>query len=314
MYLTRRHFTAGTASAIALGATGGIALAQEPIKLKMMFTAVTGFGGSYLAEYGGFFKKRGIEVEFIPTQSSGNNPPALVSNSVQLAGPTLPTLLQANDAGLDLVVIAGGAVYPLTGDILIARQGSGIEKPADLKGKTVGVPGLGALLHFMLIRTMKHNGVDPKSVRYVEIAFPQAADALKSGQIDAFPAQAPFTARILQSGAGYEVANWLKDTPDGTITVVHATTRKWAQDNVETVKKLRAAMQEAVDYGKTHTEDLYAAIAKYTKLPTQVVSSLPPPNLTVDVSPEQIKFWIDLMKEQNALKGNPDPKSVLFEP
>ncbi len=49
-------------------------LAQEPIKLKMMFTAVTGSGGSGLAEYGGFFKKRGIEVEFIPTQSSGNNP------------------------------------------------------------------------------------------------------------------------------------------------------------------------------------------------------------------------------------------------
>ncbi len=65
-------------------------------------------------------------MEFIQTTSSGNNPPALVSNSVQVAGPTMPTLLQANDSGLDLVVIANGAVYPLEADILVARQGSGI--------------------------------------------------------------------------------------------------------------------------------------------------------------------------------------------
>ncbi len=123
---------------------------------------------------------------------------------MQLAGPTLPTLLQANDAGLDLVVIAGGAVYPLTGDVLIAASGQRHREAGGLEARQIGVPGLGALLHFMLVRAMKHNGVDPKSVRYVEIAFPQAADALKSGQIDAFPAQAPFTARILQSGAGYE--------------------------------------------------------------------------------------------------------------
>lgn len=287
---------------------------QQPKKLKMMFTAVTGFGASYLAQDAGLFAKRGIEMEFIPTQSSGNNPPALVSNSVEVAGPTLPTLLQANDAGLDLVLIAGGAVYPLTGDVLVARPGSGIDKPADLKGKTVGVPGLGALLHFMLIRSLKENGVDPKSVRFVEMSFPQAADALKSGQIDAYPSQAPFTARILQSGAGYEVANWLKNTPDGTLTVAYATTRKWAEANRQTVKDLREAMEEAVALGKKDKDALYKAIAHYTKLPPAVVSSLPPPNLQVNVTAEQTKFWIDLVREQAAIKGNPDPKSMIFVP
>ena len=73
-------------------------------------------------------------------------------------------------------------------------------------------------------------------------------------------------------------------------------------------------MREANAYAKTHVDELYAAIAKYTKLPPQVVSSLPPPNLAVDVTPEQIKFWIDLAKEQGVIKGNPDPKSILYEP
>ena len=300
-------------SLIALAALWSGQAAAET-KLKMMYTAVSGFTAGYVAQEQGFFKKRGIDMEFVQTMSSGNNPPALVSNSVQVAGPTMPTLLQANDSGLDLVIIANGAVYPLEADILVARQGSGIQKPADLKGKTVGVPGLGALLHFMLIRNLQQNGVNPKDVKFVEVSFPQAADALKSGQIDAYPAQAPFTARILQSGAGYEVANWLKSTPDGTITVVYATTRQWAEANKETVKALREAMKEAVEYSKSHRPEMYAAIAKYTKLPQAVVSSLAPPNLEVDTSPKQVKFWIDLAKEQGAIKGNPDPAKIIYQP
>jgi NitT/TauT family transport system substrate-binding protein len=302
-------------AAILLAAVAGVTIpAQAETKLKMMYTPVSGFTAGYVAQDQGFFKKRGIDVEFMPTASSGNNPPALVSGSVQIAGPTMPTLLQANDSGLDLVVIASGAVYPLEADILVARQGSDIKKPTDLKGKTVGVPGLGALLHFMLIRNLQNNGVDPKSVRFVEVGFPQAADALKSGQIDAYPAQAPFTARILQSGAGYEVQNWLKNTPDGTLTVIYATTRKWAEANKQTVKDLRDAMKEAIEFSKTHRPEMYASIAKYTKLPQAVVSSLAPPNLEVDTTPKQIKFWIDLAKEQKAIKGNPDPAKIIYQP
>jgi NitT/TauT family transport system substrate-binding protein len=305
-------------SSFVIAATAALLSAAGPAaaetKLKMLYTAVGGFASAYVAQEAGFFKKRNIDMEFVLTQSSGNNPPALVSGSVQVAGPTMPTVLQANDAGLDIVVFAGGAVYPLTGDVLVARPGSGIEKPTDLKGKTVGVPGLGALLHFMLRRSLKANGVDPNSVKYVEVGFAQAADALRSGQIDAYPAQAPFTSRILQSGAGYEVANWLKDTPDGTLTVVYAALRKWAVDNKDTIIALRESMREANAYSKTHVDELYAAVGKYTKLPPQVVASLPPPNLIVDVTPEQVKFWIDLAKEQGFIKGNPDPKSILYEP
>ena len=92
-------------------AAASFGTAHAETKLKMMYTAVSGFTASYVAQEQGFFKKRGIDMEFIQTMSSGNNPPALVSNSVQVAGPTMPTLLQANDSGLDLVVIANGAVY-----------------------------------------------------------------------------------------------------------------------------------------------------------------------------------------------------------
>jgi hypothetical protein len=175
------------AAVVALTASPSPGAAQEVQKLKMLYTAVNGFASAYVAQEQGFFKKRGFEVEFVPTNSSGNNPPAMVAGSVQVGGPTMPTILQANDAGLDIVVFAGGTVYPLAGDMLIARQGSGIEKTTDLKGKRVGVPGLGALLHVMLRRNLKANGIDPDS-EICRDRLPQAGDAPKC-QIDAYPSQ-----------------------------------------------------------------------------------------------------------------------------
>ena len=71
-----KHFL-GATLALAIAAP---ASAQEVKKLKMMYTAVSGFASGYVAQEQGFFKKRGIDMEFIQTMSSGNNPPALVSN------------------------------------------------------------------------------------------------------------------------------------------------------------------------------------------------------------------------------------------
>jgi NitT/TauT family transport system substrate-binding protein len=306
-----RLTTIAAGLALALLAAAHPATAQT--KLKMTYTAVTGFTAGYVAEQQGFFQKHGVDVDFVQTNISGNIPAVIESGSSELGGPTLPSLLQANDAGLDLVVFAGGAVYPLSGDVLIARKGAGIQKVTDLKGKTVGVPGIGALLHIMLRRDLKANGVDPNSVKYVELGFPQAGDALRSGQIDAYPSQAPFTARILQSGAGEAVANWLSATPDGTPTVVYATTRTWANAHKKEINAMQDAMREALVFMKDHRDETNQAIGKYTGLPAAVVGSLPPPIINVDLTPKQIQFWIDICKEQGLIKGSPKPEDIWFQ-
>ena len=142
--MPRFRILALAAVAITLSLSGpGTARAQE--KIKMAYTAVSGFTLGYVAEQQGFFQKRGVDVDFVQTAISGNIPGAIVSGSVDIGGPTMPSVLQANDAGLHLVVFAGGAVYPLPGDVLVVRPGSGIKTTKDLKGKTVGVPGLGAI-------------------------------------------------------------------------------------------------------------------------------------------------------------------------
>lgn len=308
-----RSKTCVLALGIMLAAATGIKPAAALETIKMSYTAVSGFTLGYVAEQEGFFQKHGINVDFVQTAISSNIPGAVVSGSVQIGGFTMAQVLQGNSAGLDLVVLAGGAVYPLPGDVLVARPGANIKKVTDLMGKTVGVPGLGSLLDIMLRRNLKANGVDPSSVKYVQVGFPEAGDALRSGRIDAYPAEAPFTARIIQSGDGVVVSNWLQDTPAGTLTVVFGTTRKWAEAHKKEVAALRAGLEEAQAFVKTHKKETDQAIAKYTGLPEKVVAAIAVPPLVVNVTPKQVQFWINVCKEQHLIKGNPNPKSVLFE-
>src|SRR5665213_3011126 len=98
--------------AAAIVAVAGISSAGAQEHVKMSYTAVSGFALGYVAQEQGFFKNHGVDVEFLQTAISGNIPGAVVSGSVDIGGPTMPSVLQANDAGLDLVVFAGGAGYP----------------------------------------------------------------------------------------------------------------------------------------------------------------------------------------------------------
>src|SRR6266852_3102244 len=94
----------------ALAALSAAHPAAAQTKIKMSYTAVIGFALGYLAEQQGFFQKRGVDIDFIQTAISGNIPGAIVSGSVDIGGPTMPSVLQANDAGLDLVVFSGGSI------------------------------------------------------------------------------------------------------------------------------------------------------------------------------------------------------------
>ena len=81
-----------------------------------------------------------------------NLPSAIVANSIQIGMSTIPTLLQADDGGLNLVLIAGAArhtkAHPFIS--LLARSGVTYSKPSDLIGKTVGVPGINSVIDVML--------------------------------------------------------------------------------------------------------------------------------------------------------------------
>ncbi|UKI08526.1 MULTISPECIES: ABC transporter substrate-binding protein [Variovorax] len=306
--MKRRTLLSAIAAASAAAALP--AFAQSNPKIVFGYTAVTDFASAFVAAEEGYFKKRNLDVElkFIPLNST--IPAALQSDSLQIGGPTPSVFLQAVDGGLDLVLVAGGGLTSktITGFGLVARAGSGIKSAQDCVGKKIGVPGLGAFLHVTFRAWLKDSGVDYRKVNFVEAAFPQHADLLRGGSVDAVVSADPFMSRITESGAGYVASYYSTFLPENNQTIVHAAKRDWVAKNPTAARAFREALVEAAAFMQQPKNDakVRAAIGKYIKLPPEVLAKVQvsPPGPVV--TEKQLAYWTGLMKEQDMLKTNID--------
>lgn len=105
-------------------------------------------------------------------------------------------------------------------EALVARDGSGIAKVADLAGKKVAVPFV-STTHYSLLAALKHEGVDPKSVDILNLRPPEIAAAWQRGDIDAAYVWDPALGQIKTSGKvvldSAQVAAWGAPTFDAWI-------------------------------------------------------------------------------------------------
>ena len=309
-----RRRTLVNASAAAAAALALPARAQST-KIAFGYTAVTDFASVFVAAEEGFFKKRNLDVElkFIPLNST--IPAAIQSDSLQIGGPTPSVYLQSVDGGLDHVVVAGGGVTAknLTGFGLVARAGTGIKSAQDCLGKKIGVPGLGAFLHVSFRGWLKQSGVDYKKVNFVEASFPQHADLLRGGSLDAVVTADPFMSRITESGAGYVASYYATFLEEGNPTIIHVARRDWVQKNAGAARAFREALQESAAFmaKPANNEKVRAAIGKYIKVPPEVLAKMQVSQPGPVVTEKQLDYWVRLMKDQEMLKTEPKVATLI---
>lgn len=313
---SRRRLLLGGAALTGLAAAPALR-AQAPVKIAYGYSAVTDYANVFVAIDEGFFARRGLEVDakFIPI-----NPtivPALQSGSLQIGGVTPTGFLQASEGGLDHVVLGGGGVlskrYTEVG--LVARAGSGIRSAQDCVGRKIGVPGLGALLHVTFRQWLKMNKVDQARVSFVEAAFPQQADLMRGGTVDAVVTAGPFMARMVGSGAGYVASYYTTFMPEGFHTIVHTARRDWALQNPAAVKAFAEGIHEATAFmGQPKNEAaVRASIGKYLKLPPPVVAAMQISPALAEVSPKHLQWWATLMREQSLIRQVPNLNALIVK-
>src|SRR5258708_11050686 len=75
-----------------------------------------------------------------------------------------------------------------------------IKSIADLKGKTIGAPTLTGNINLATKAWLRASGVDPASVRFVQVPTPNMIDQLGAGLIDAAELIAPFDTLAMAKG------------------------------------------------------------------------------------------------------------------
>jgi len=302
------------AAAIATLLSAGPALAQN--KIQIGCTATSDCASAMLAIDEGIFKKHGIDAEMVLIGINSNIPAAILSNSIQIGGPTSTVFLQAADGGLDLVAIAGATVMsPISNNNIAAfvRNGITINSPKDFVGKKVGAPGLGAFLHVLFVKWLIEKGVDPKQVNFVEVTFPTMMDIMKSGSVDAVLTGEPFVTRMANAGLGSVGARYAAGLGRTEPIIFYAASREWAEKNPEVVKKFRAAIAEAAPIVNDDREKASVSISKFTKQPVELVKATPPNRSEPKLAPEQLAWWIDVMSSQKLLQSKMDLSKLILK-
>lgn len=201
----------------ALAACGGGGSAGEantrsamPLKeMNIMYFPIPLSITELAAKEQGFFKEEGLDVRLINATSGADAVKFIVAGSAygQLASNALN--LQAIDAGQPLIEL--GSVANINPMEFTAREDLGLpfgsplkEKVAALKGKRIGVTGIGAATHIVAQALLRAGGLDPaKDVEFVAVGLTTTAvQQLKGGRIDAYVAPAPFGPIAKDAGAG----------------------------------------------------------------------------------------------------------------
>ena len=132
--------------------------------------------------------------------------------------------------GLDYQLISVGKPI-VSSESLITRNGAGIEKPADLKGKRIAVP-IGSTSHFWLMGALKTFGLTEKDVTIVGMSPPEIAAAWSQNAIDAAFVWNPVQAKLRENGkplttagevakAGFPTVNgWVVNRSDGSLVAL----------------------------------------------------------------------------------------------
>ena len=221
--------------------------------------------------------------------------------ALQFSGP----LLVAIDQGLGATILAGIHVGCFE---LFAKEG--IRSIADLKGRTVGILGLGSGPHVFVSAMASLVGLDPaKDIVWVTSEKVKPIELFAEGKIDAFLGFPPEPQRLRAQNIGHVIVNSALDRPWSQYFCCMLTgNREFVRKNPVATKRVLRAMLRAADLCVSEPALVAQRIVDRGFRHDDVVQTLAdvPYNRWRDYDPEDtIRFYALRLREAGMLKSSP---------
>jgi len=269
---------AGTASGAAAGNAG-------LTKVTVGVIPIVDCAPIYLGDKKGFFKEEGLQLDIQTATGGAAIVPGVVSGSFDFAFSNLVSVTVAKDKGLDLKFVANGA--STTGEAgkdvggVVVPAGSSIQSPKDLAGKTVSVNNLSNIGDTTIKSVIEKDGGDAKSVKFVEVAFPDAPAALANKQVDAAWILEPFLSKAVADGGKIVSSNFVDMSPDLDIAG-YFTKADTIKGKSELAQKFTRAMNKSLEYAQAHPQEVRDIVGTYTKIDEATRASMILPRYRVE--------------------------------
>ena len=250
MSLTRR-----TALAAALATPlAAPAFAQGALtRMRVSVIPVLDVAPLHAAIREGYFAAEGIEIDTSTTAGGATGLPGLVAGQFRVVFSNVVSIMLGVREGLDFRFVSGASrAKDSPPDILalLVRKGSGIRTGRDLEGKRLASNTRNNIVWLRGMAWVEKTGGDWRRVNTVEVPFPQMADALAGGQVDAAIFSEPFVAAALEThGDRLERIGWpMSETAPGGTNAQYVAMADDLARNGELFDRFGRALHKGVDW------------------------------------------------------------------
>ena len=184
--------------------------AAAPMKIKVGYIGITCEAPLFVAIEKGFFKEENLDVSLVKCDWTAYKD-AIALGGIDITHHLIMMFLKPIEQGMNVKILAG--VH--RGCLRVQTSTAGnINTVEDLRGKRIGVPGMGTPPFIFANRALAFHGLDPaKDVTWQVFPAGELALALEKGQVDAVATAEPIGTLLTSSGKVRNVVDQATDEP-----------------------------------------------------------------------------------------------------
>jgi NitT/TauT family transport system substrate-binding protein len=310
--LSRSAFVAG---ATALAVAGPSALrAAEPFVIRAGTIPADVSAVITYARDLGYFKDAGLDVQITLMQSGPVIAPAVIGGTLDVGAANIASIAAARERGLLLKFFAPASIATPTTltDPVMVKKDSPIKTAADLNGKTVAIVAMKTMQHAAFLLWADKHGADSKSIKMIEIPFPEMVGALDAGRVDAAIPSEPFTSQGL--AANRLLGSVYASMPATILVFGFFATDAWLNAHPDEALKFAAAIRKAAMWANAHPKDSADMLVKFTKLDPAVAATMGRAVYATSLDPAEIQPVLDNAVRYGMLEKPLDASEIIWKP
>ncbi|WHT22350.1 ABC transporter substrate-binding protein [Crossiella sp. CA-258035] len=309
-------FLLATAGCGVLGGSGGSGAPAQEQRIRLGIMPVVDVAPVHIALAKGYFAAEGLTVELTTIQGGAAGIQGLLKDELDFTFGNWVSFFAteakgaAKNAG-GIKLAADGYQARANMFLMLTGPDSPIKSPKDLAGKKIAINTFKNILELTARATLEANNVDPKTVTFMEMPFPDMQAALQSKKVDAAFMVEPFISKAERTLGAVPVLD-AASGPTADIPIAgYATTGAYAKAHPRAVEAFRRALirgqqdaarkstVEALLPGYAQTDPETAALVHFGVYP-------------ISMEATRLQRVADLMRTYGLLEAPMDIKPMLL--
>lgn len=288
-----------------------------PTVIRVVDLPIANFTPLLVARDKGYFAAENLSVTWTPVAQGGVAIQAVYGGSAEIGASAVFETMVARGNGFDLMFLAAGVHiqnHPPDNSALLVRSDGSVSAAADLIGKKVSVGLINSINYVHMLAWLQKHGVDPQKVQFLEIPFPQMADALFQKRLDAVWNVEPFVTFMTQNGKAKVLAYPYLETVPGMDVANYFAKESWIKANPGAAQAFKRAIDRATtDIAAMSKEDRDNWVAKFTGMKLDVVKHVTLPVFSTQYNVPSLQANLELAVKYKMITKPFDVSTMIWK-